>query len=492
MDFLHQRKIFSHVLTPLPNGTLPYETFIFSTVKKSGKTIWLAAVGAWWADQMPHGTEIYSLANDLEQAEGRAMREMKYHAEREGLETQTYKIKYPGGTFIQVLSSHYTSAAGAHQSLTLWDELWGYQSEKSTRLWEEMTPIPTEKMSLRMVVTYAGFENESDLLWDLYEKTVVNGIRLKEEFPDLPCYTSADGSIFCYWDHDPRLPWQTPEYYEKQLITLRPSQFMRLHRNQWASSEDVFIDIGWWDRATQHLSGPVIHRPDDPHSRFPIYVGVDVGVKHDSTAIVGVWYDYAEKKMGIAFCDIWEPTKGEILDLEVTVENHLKKYHSELNVVSIKADPTHFYRSITGLRKEGLPIDEFSQSGQNMLSASSALYDALQYETLKAYPHPELRKHLRYAVAKPQGSGYRIVKPTEGRQPVDGAIALAIAVFDAIAHGGVDISKEQTIKSPFSDLTGYQSPDAGKIKGLPEELGGPRDWSQYPPELRPDHVRSVT
>ena len=51
--------------------------------------------------------------------------------------------------------------------------------------------------------TYAGFENESQLLWDLYKQVVGKdehpegqGERLH---PDLPIYANREARIFCYW-----------------------------------------------------------------------------------------------------------------------------------------------------------------------------------------------------------------------------------------------------------------------------------------------------
>ena len=44
---------------------------------------------------------------------------------------------------------------------------WGFtQSEASIRLREELTRVPTRKNSIRFISTYAGFENEIQLLWD--------------------------------------------------------------------------------------------------------------------------------------------------------------------------------------------------------------------------------------------------------------------------------------------------------------------------------------
>jgi hypothetical protein len=130
-------------------------------------------------------------------------------------------------------------------------ELWGYTSESSTRLWEELTPVPTRKNSIRFISTYAGFEGESGLLWDLYKQVVSQdehpegqGERLH---PDLPIYGNRDARIFAYWDHEPRMPWQTQTYYDSQRKTLRPRTYLRLHENRWATAEEVFITPEMWD-----------------------------------------------------------------------------------------------------------------------------------------------------------------------------------------------------------------------------------------------------
>ena len=32
--------------------------------------------------------------------------------------------------------------------------------------------------------------------------------------PDLPIYGNREARIFAYWDHAPRLKWQTQDYYD--------------------------------------------------------------------------------------------------------------------------------------------------------------------------------------------------------------------------------------------------------------------------------------
>ncbi len=87
-------------------------------------------------------------------------------------EVQSKTIFLANGTTATAISGDYAGAAGSNHGLVSYDELWGYTSESSIRLWEELTPVPTRRNSIRLVTTYAGFEGESALLWDLYSQHV--------------------------------------------------------------------------------------------------------------------------------------------------------------------------------------------------------------------------------------------------------------------------------------------------------------------------------
>jgi hypothetical protein len=47
--FDHERAILNTFFTFDPDGRLPYDTFIYSCTKKSGKTTINSSVNAWWA-----------------------------------------------------------------------------------------------------------------------------------------------------------------------------------------------------------------------------------------------------------------------------------------------------------------------------------------------------------------------------------------------------------------------------------------------------------
>jgi phage terminase large subunit-like protein len=483
--FDYQRRILSHVFTPDEKGRFPYSTVVWSAPKKSGKTIILAAILAWMGECAPDNSEIISCANDMEQAQSRAFADVQFHVEKKlGLSTTARKIKYENGSFVQVLANQYSSAAGSRQILSTFDELWGYSSEASRRMWSEMTPPPSVPNAMRVVATYAGFEDESEQLMELYNTCFrkeggkfING----EVVPELEDIVDVHGTpvcrrngrIFIYWDTEARLPWQTPEYYEAELMTLRPADFLRMHKNRWATSSETFIPVEMWDRATTVLQGPLTLFKNDPRRTFPISIGIDIGTKYDTCAMVGVYYDGLRRKVGLAFHRIWTPPKdGQIMDLEVTVERELLKLWLELKIVGVLYDPTQFQRSAVALKKKGLPLVEVPQQGSAMIEMSQNLYDLLRSNNLEAYPDAELRDHVRYAVAEHTPRGFRLKKNKNGKYAIDAAQALAMAAYDAVNRGGVDTSAPIYIESPFTDSGAERIPtvyDELQMK-LPEAL----------------------
>jgi len=66
---------------------------------------------------------------------------------------------------------------------------------------------------VRLTVTYAGFEGESELLERLYKQ----GLQGVEIAPSL----YRQKGLLMAWHHEPIAPWQTPEWVEQMRSTLR-------------------------------------------------------------------------------------------------------------------------------------------------------------------------------------------------------------------------------------------------------------------------------
>lgn len=175
--YREEEQFLRQALTLTPDGNLPYPELLFSAPKKSGKTA-LAAMAMLYVIVCLGGqyAEGYALANDLEQSTGRVFAACTRIIECSPLLKDTAKITatkiefLSTGATIQAIASDYAGAAGPNPNFVVFDELWGYTSERSRRLWDEMVPPPTRRVAARLTVSYAGFEGESVLLDELHQR----------------------------------------------------------------------------------------------------------------------------------------------------------------------------------------------------------------------------------------------------------------------------------------------------------------------------------
>jgi phage terminase large subunit-like protein len=430
----HQREILRTMFAFDADGRLSWDTGIYSSVKKDGKTTTNACVTLWWAFTQEAPNELKLVANDLEQSVSRAFTTMKglLRHNRElgaGAEVKATSIALANGTVIQALANDYASEAGANQGWSSWTELWAFTSESARRMWEELTPVPTRRNSIRFVDTYAGFEGESELLFALY-KSVVDaeehpegqGVRIH---PTLPIFMNREARVCAYWDHEPRMPWQTETYRAAQRRTLRPNTYLRLHENRWTTGVSSFIDAALWDANVD-----ASYRPGLATSK--LYVGIDAGLKSDHSAVVGV--RWRGERLELACHRIWRPAPGMPLSLEHTIEAFVRTLHSQRALRRVVVDPWQMARSVATLREAGVPIEELPQTQANQTAFTSALFDVLQGRTLRLYPAPDLREQALRAVAVETPRGLRLAKEKASAK-IDAAVALAMAVYAAVQGG---------------------------------------------------------
>lgn len=435
-----------------------FQTLVYSTVKKSGKTAIAALIARWVTETWGSHAEVYSLANDLEQARGRIYAaalasielDPRYQRADKGISGEWRIIEreatyLPSHGKLRAVSSDYKGEAGSNPTATFWSELWGYSSEASKRLWGELTPVPTRARSIRYVETYAGYENESSILNDLEDRikdkkesrrlTHADLQALGYEWPwpdqELPFYIHRASRTIAYWDENEqarRMPWQTPAYYAAQEADLTPDQFDRLHKNLRVSSTAQFIPIEWWDRLTDENIPPL-------DKNTPVVLGLDASVSGDYSAAVLV-SRWPRRSDGLAVrgCEVWEPSKGQPLNYSQTIEPTVRDWCKRYNVVEIAYDQYQLHDMMTRLNQEGVAwCRPFSQTGDRLI-ADKALYDCIRDATIK---HNGGYSKLRDAVGncaakvpKDDNTKMRIVKKAE-KAKIDPAVALSMAAFEA-------------------------------------------------------------
>lgn len=431
---------------------VPFQTILYSTVKKSGKTAVSASVARWVAETFGPRQEIYCMANDLEQSRGLIYQKLiDSIALTPGFIPKGVNGTLPGRwriidrearylpnqTAVKAISSDYKGAAGSNPTCTLWTELHGFTSEADRRLWAESTPVPTRPYSFRFIDTYAGYEGESDLLWDLWEKALNSRQLTKDDIPDwpfdeykLPIYVNIPARLCAYIDtgvEARRMPWQRGEvgvrYYEAEAHDLTPNEFNRLHLNQWTSSVGQFLPIEWYDKLQERVP------PLD--NKTPIIVAADASVTSDCTGLVAVSRDPRAPLTNLLVRKkaVWYPSPGHPMDYSATIEPTLREWCATYDVKQICYDAYQLHDLMTRLRKEEVAwCEPFSQMGDRN-KADKQLFDLVRDGRIHHDGDPEIREHIKNCAAKTardENTKLRIVKKAPGSK-IDLAVCLSMA-----------------------------------------------------------------
>lgn len=462
-----QRRVLRKVFTINPlTGRFPYRTVFYSAPKKSGKSTVGAAAGCYFAQNVEAPNAVYVLANDREQSMGRIFKMMTPTLKALGARTDgKYKFILPNGTEVQANTSDPEKEAGGSYGLTIWDELWAYKSERANLLFDELMPVATRNISMRLIVTYAGFEDSSDLLLKYYlkvfkdttETELAEGARPVPGLEDITttdgegnripcCYEVPKLGIFYYNDHDKRMSWQQGERGEalsaetESLLT--ETNAYRLMHNRWQLTESRLLE-------PEALARSFLNPP--PQSRAMTFAA-DAGWKHDCSGLVGVYEDGMRYKTGYA--KAWKPLPGSPLDLEETLMNEILRLwraglilrremmvgekkmvdKEHLTCIDVWYDPTQMHQVAMNLRKKHkLLMAEFDQ-GKPRLLADSFLLQQYNESNIDNIDDDDLQSHLKAARAVNQVSSatdlIRIVKGTgEHAKPIDLAVAQSMAVY---------------------------------------------------------------
>jgi phage terminase large subunit-like protein len=283
-----------------------------------------------------------------------------------------------------------------------------------------MVPPPTRKIACRLTVTYAGFSGESELLEELYER----GLQQPEVAPSL---RAGDG-ILMAWHHGPVAPWQDEAWLAEMRRSLRPNQFLRMIQNEFVTSEASFVTMNAWDRIVNPTIGHMA-----PNKQAQVFIGVDVSVKHDSTAIVAVARDGTgeSRSFRVATHRVFQPSPDQPLDFEQTVERVVLDLDKRYYVCKVLFDPFQMASTAQRLAKQGVPIEEFPQSVPNLTAASQNLFELIQSQQLVAYPDEAMRLAISRAVAVESSRGWKISKDKQTHK-IDVVVALAMACHAAV------------------------------------------------------------
>lgn len=431
-----------------------WRMMVYSCPKKSGKTALTGAMVRYVAEHFGPRTESLCLANDMEQARGRIYKAVcdsiemdpKFDRSKNVLSNKWKIIQrdatcLANGSTVRAVSIDHKGEAGSNPVCTAWSELWGYQSEACKKLWAELTPVPTRRRSFRIVETYAGYADESDILIEVYEKAVKQGRRLThadlEEYggwpfeDEPPIYVNETAGTVAYWDEGEvarRMPWQTPEYYATERENLTLAQYERLHLNWWTESVSQFAPVEWWKR----LYNPALSLPND---NTPMVLGADASVTGDCTALVAFSrHPDPNRHLDLAqrYVKMWQPTRENPMDYTNTIEAEIRRLCSSYNIVELAYDPYQLHKMGTDLSREAICWARPFSQGIEREKADYQYYTMVRDKAIEHIGDPDAEEHFKNAgakMAKDEDTKLRIVKRSKDKY-IDITVASSMAAAE--------------------------------------------------------------
>jgi phage terminase large subunit-like protein len=208
-------------------------------------------------------------------------------------------------------------------------------------------------------------------------------------------------------------------------LALAPEgRFRIFHLGQWVDGVESWLgDDGrkLWDS----LASP--ERPLEGRERR-IWIGLDVGVKRDSTALVTVTQGPQGRLHAQA--RFWMPENGQAVDV-THVMQAIRDLDAKYDVAEVAYDPRLFEVPAMMLADEGLPMVEFNQSTERMTPAFGQLFEMIKRGELSHDGDKMFATQVLNAVPRFNDRGFTLGK-AKARGRIDACYALAMAVDRAL------------------------------------------------------------
>lgn len=160
----------------------------------------------------------------------------------------------------------------------------------------------------------------------------------------------------------------------------------------------------------------------------PTWVGVDVGIKKDSTAVCVV-QRRPDDRLHVK-ARVWLPTPNVPVDV-TDVMQHLRELDSLYDVKAVSFDPRFFDVPATMLADEGLPMVEIPQNVDRMTPAVGSTFEMIVRGQLSHDGDPVFAAQVLNAVARFNERGFTLAK-AKSRGRIDAAVAMCLAADMAL------------------------------------------------------------
>lgn len=386
---------------------------------------------------------------------------------------------------LQAISSDGASQHGKTPSFVLVDEIHVW---KGRELWEALRSGMVKTSGALMVIATTAGRGTENIGFEQYDyaRKVARGEIDNPAF--LPIIFEPDGDFDwrdeTLWHRiNPGLKYGFPSLGGLRTLAReaehRPAErhaFEQFNLNVWKSaSRDPLFDMAVYDEGQINLDPANPSALEDllaDMEGLPCFIGVDMSVNGDLTAIVAAWrhddgritiYPWffvpGDDLTGRSQRDrvpyaVWRDNglvtviDGPVIEPEA-IEGQIRELCARFDVREIAFDPHLARMTMQRLHDDGLPVVEFRQGPLTMGPAIGDLERTVNGRKIRHTGHPVLRHHFDSVVASRNDTG--LVRMHKGNRfdRIDGAVASAMAVSRATTN---DNSQSIFERDDFDDL----------------------------------------
>ena len=406
------------------DGLLRYRRSLIGMARKNGKSLLGSVIALYGLIEGEPGAEVYSAAGDRQQARV-VFNEAKWQISQSPALSGVCKVyrdvvEVPStGAIYRVLSSDAKLQQGLNPSTVVFDEL---HVQPNSELWDALTLGSGARKDPNIVaITTAGYDLDT-VCGSLYNygKRVISGDQVDERFGFWWWEAPADCDVSdrdAWLAANPNLAEGLLDIEDMEISMMQTAEvaYRRYRLCQWVRTDgESWLPKGAWE---------LCRSEDELDPNIPVFVGIDMALKHDSIAVVVA--QPQESGRIVVRAKIWHPDGG-VMDV-AAVEQHIRELGREFTVQEFAYDPAFFQRSAEAMSDEGFIMVEFSQSTARMVPACGTLYEMIVNQKIAHENHPVFNDQVLSAAQRSTDMGWRLSKGKSKRK-IDAAIALAMAV----------------------------------------------------------------
>jgi phage terminase large subunit-like protein len=376
------------------------------------------------------------------------------------------------GTLYRALSAEASTAYGLSPVFVVHDELGQVRGPRS-ELYDALETASGAQESPLTIVISTQAPTDADLLSVLIDDAKASGDARTRLF----LYT-ADESLDPFSDEAIRQAnpafgdFQNPVEVRDQADAARrmPSaenSYRNLILNQRVNMNSPFVSREVWERNAGEVS-------DEPFGYGPVYVGLDLSMRNDLTAMVaaakdgaGVWHVRCQfftplngleerAKRDRTPYDVWvkqgwmEATPGSTVDYDF-VADRLLAWCDAMPVVTVAFDRWRIKEFTACLTRRGreLPMEEFGQGMASMAPALDVVEAELLNDRVRHGGHPVLRMCAANAVVVMDPAGNRKLDKSKATGRIDGLVAMVMALGAAAKQSDDSAAFADFIANPI-------------------------------------------